>query len=245
MRTSTVVHGVEVPFETRGQGPGLVLVHGTGPGAEIAFGHLVGPLAESFHVVMPDLSGSATVMDDGIPLTIELLADQIYGVAQAAGLDEFIVVGFSLGGPVAVATAARARDRVRGLIVAAGWLRTHDDPYLSLFYSTWHRLAEDAEAFGRFSTLTGFSPAYLADLSSDDIDTLVHNLVPNDDVMRQIELGARIDVVEYASLVDAPSLFIAGTQDGTIPPHSVAALAESVPGSRTVLLEAGHVMLLE
>lgn len=245
MRMSTVVDGVEIPFEISGQGPGLVLVHGTGPGAQIAFGHLLAPLAESFQVVMPDLSGSPTVDDGGIPLSVELLADQVCAVAEAAGLREFIVVGFSLGGPVAVATAARAPDQVGGLVVAAGWLRTHGDPYLMLLYSLWSRTAVDAETFGRFSALTGFSPAHLAGLPAEQIGALVANLVPNRGVMRQIALGAQIDVSQYASQIIAPSLFIAGARDATIPPHSVAALAERVQGSRTAVLEAGHVMMFE
>lgn len=245
MRTTTTVDGIEIPVLVEGDGPGLLLVHGTGPGAEIPFGHLLEPLAQSFRVVMPDLSGSPTVPDGGTRLTVELLANQALGAADAAGLEDFTVVGFSLGGPVAVTAAALAPHRVRGLVVAAGWLRTVNDPYLVLLYEIWRRSASDVDLFGRFSTLMGFSPSHLADLPTEELHALFSNLDPNPHVLRQIDLGARVDVSEYAAQVRVPTLLIAGDHDATIPPHSVAALSAAIPDSRMVSLDSGHVMQFE
>lgn len=240
-----MVDGVEIPVVIEGEGPGLLMVHGTGPGAGIPFGHLLEPLSASFRVVMPDLSGSPTVADEGIELSVEILAEQVLGAARAAELEEFLLVGFSLGGPVAVTAAALAPGRVRGLVVAAGWLRTAGDPYLELLYDIWQRTTEDAALFGRFSTLTGFSPSYLAALPAGQLHTLFSNLAPDSHVRRQIALGANVDISEYAKRVQSLTMVIAGEQDATIPPHSVAGLARAIPHSRLVTVDSGHVMQFE
>src|SRR5690625_4031947 len=112
MRTSAMINGVKIPMTIAGDGPGLLLVHGTGPGADVPFGHLIEPLAQNFRVVMPDLSGSPTVLDDGAGLTVETLANQVLGVADAAGIEEHVLRRFYVVWSVPEATSALSHLRV-------------------------------------------------------------------------------------------------------------------------------------
>lgn len=246
MHSSVSVNGVTVPFTLTGSGPHeLVLVHGTGPGGAIAFDQVLEGLGATFRIAMPDLSGSPTVEDGGVELSVEMLARQVLAVADGAGFARPVILGFSLGGPVALAAAALAPERVRALVISAGWLSATRDEYLRVLFDTWTALSEDPRAFGMFSTLTGFSPEHLAALPREHIDALIQNLAPTDDLRRQLRLGASLDVTGLAGRVAAPTLVLANAHDATIPPHATRAVAEALRGSQLRTLPSGHVVTME
>lgn len=91
------IGGVQVSYRVDGDGPGLVLVHGTGGNADTNWAHLLPVLTRRWTVVRPNYSGSGETRDNGGPLAVEALAAQVVGAAQAAGAVPFDLVGFSLG----------------------------------------------------------------------------------------------------------------------------------------------------
>lgn len=92
----------------------VLLVHGLGSsGADWAF--QVGPLAEHFHVLVPDLPGAGR--SPGPPQhSIAGYARALLDVLDRAGIERAHLMGFSLGGAVALELALQAPSRVRRLI---------------------------------------------------------------------------------------------------------------------------------
>jgi len=238
------VASARIPYEQRGSGPGLLLVHGTGPGAEITWTDLAARFADERTVVMPDLSGSAPAEDDGGPITLEQLSDQLAAVATDAGAGPYDVVGFSLGSPTAVAFAAAHPQLVRRLVLIAGWSHPEDEQ-LRNFMTLWQQLGDDAEAFGRFSLLTGFSRPFLNALGREQVEGLVGNMPPTAATLRQINLNLRADVREQLPRIAAPTLTIGCSADQTVPVARTRELHEAIPGSTYAELESGHVVLFE
>ncbi|MFD0327522.1 alpha/beta fold hydrolase [Streptacidiphilus monticola] len=183
MPTITVADA-RIPYTVTGE-PGrrpLVLVHGTGPGAAITWGHLTPAWAATHLVVAPDLSGSAAAEDDGGELTVDRLAAQVIAVIEDLGADRPAdVIGFSLGSPVAAAVAATRPDLVHRLVLIAGWADSAADPYLQTLFRTWIDAAPLPTVFGRISALTGFSTGFLAAAEPGLIEDLAAGMPPRQD----------------------------------------------------------------
>ncbi|GJF33258.1 alpha/beta hydrolase [Kitasatospora sp. NE20-6] len=234
-----------IPYRSTGTGPGLMLVHGTGPGAEINWGHLVDGFADRRTVLLPNYSGSDSAQDDGGELSVELLAGQIAAVVEHAGGGPVDLVGFSLGSVVAAAVAATRPELVRSLVLVAPWL--HRDEYMRNLLTVWRRLGDlgDAEAFGRFGALTGFGRPFLAGLGAEGVDRLATNMSPTEGLLRQLDLDLRVDIRALAPRIRTRTLVVGATRDATVPVEHARAVHAAVPGSSYAEVDAGHVLVFE
>jgi pimeloyl-ACP methyl ester carboxylesterase len=116
------VNGLNLYFETQGAGRPMVLLHG-GLGSGEMFGPILPALAERHQVVAIDLQGHGRTADIDRPLDVRLMADDIAALIDHLGLDTPDVVGYSLGGGVALQTAARYPAKVRRLVTASANIR--------------------------------------------------------------------------------------------------------------------------
>src|ERR1700720_1073568 len=108
------VNGINVYYEVHGAGRPLILLHG-GLGSGEMFGPVMPQLAERHQGVVPDLQGHGRTADIDRPIDIRLMADDIAALIDHLGLDKPDVVGYSLGGGVAVQVAVRHAHHVRRL----------------------------------------------------------------------------------------------------------------------------------
>jgi pimeloyl-ACP methyl ester carboxylesterase len=116
------VNGIDLYFETHGAGRPLILLHG-GLGSGEMFGPILPTLAERHQVIAVDLQGHGRTADIGRPIDIRLMADDIAALVDHLGLDKPDVVGYSLGGGVALQTAARHPASARRLVAASAHIR--------------------------------------------------------------------------------------------------------------------------
>jgi pimeloyl-ACP methyl ester carboxylesterase len=116
------VNGLNLYFETHGAGRPLVLLHG-GLGSGEMFGPLLPALAERHQVIAVDLQGHGRTADIDRPLDVRLMADDVAALIDHLGLDKPDVVGYSLGGGVALRTAVQHPDKVGRLVAASAMIR--------------------------------------------------------------------------------------------------------------------------
>src|SRR3981081_2259591 len=105
------VNGINLYYETRGSGRPLVLLHG-GLGWSGMFGPNLAELAKGRQVIAVDLQAHGRTADIDRPLSTELMADDIAALIKHLKLERPDVMGYSLGGGVAVLIAIRHPEGV-------------------------------------------------------------------------------------------------------------------------------------
>lgn len=96
----------EIHLAEAGQGPAVVFIHGSGPGASGAsnFRQNIDAFVEAgFRVILPDMIGyGASSKPEGVDYPLQLFTDTLYEALVAHGIERAHLVGNSLGGGVAI-----------------------------------------------------------------------------------------------------------------------------------------------
>jgi len=106
-------------FGGRPGAPVLALLHGWTATADLNWFKCYAGLGEHFRVIAFDHRGHGTGVRTKQPFRLEDCADDVADVTAELGVDTFIPVGYSMGGPIAQLVWKRHRERVRGLVLCA------------------------------------------------------------------------------------------------------------------------------
>ena len=202
------VNGLNMYFEVHGAGRPLILLHG-GLGSGEMFGPILPALAERHQVIAPDLQGHGRTADIDRPIDIRLMADDIAALIEHLGLDEPDVVGYSLGGGVALQTAIKYPAMVRRQVVASANIR-RDAIYPEM-------LAQQAQVGAAAADFMKDTPMY----------QLYQRVAPRpEDFPRLLDkMGAGMaedfDFAEEVRGLQVPTLIVAADADMAPPSHYV------------------------
>jgi pimeloyl-ACP methyl ester carboxylesterase len=157
------VNGLDMYYEVHGTGPQLVLLHGAMGTTESCFRNLLPRLAETRRVIAVELQGHGHTPDVGRPLSYPQMAEDTAALMAALDVDVADLVGYSMGGAVALQIALHRPELARRIVYAGGTcydprglypelLTQFEAPPLDqLTGSVWHRayraVAPDPEAW--------------------------------------------------------------------------------------------------
>ncbi|UJF35553.1 alpha/beta fold hydrolase [Paenibacillus hexagrammi] len=247
MTNKLQVGSAQVAYQTSGLGPGVLLIHGTGGNARATWSELTTKLSDHYKVVSADYSGSGETQDTGEDLTLDDLVMQNVEVALHEGLEEFHVVGYSLGAVVATAIAALYPDRVKSVTMVGGWVES--DSAMALQFHLWRDLFRtDRRLFAELVAHTGFSPGFYQQYQSigelkELCAVMADNFAPGTD--RQSDLDAQINIRPLLNQIAAPALVLGMAHDRIVPVHHAKELASLIPGAAYREIDSGHLIRLE
>lgn len=198
------VNGVEIYYEIHGQGSPLVMLHG-GVNPSDFFGAPLAAMAEDHQVIAIHMRGHGLSSDAAAPWTTEQMADDVDAVLDALGFENVDVMGWSLGGGVALQTAIRHPDRVGKLIVIGMNVKTSGNY---------------PEVLAAFKGMPAMAPAIGAQLAESPLAELYPDadweaIMRKTGEMNQGEFDWSADVKN----IKAPTLLIFADADMMYPEH--------------------------
>lgn len=112
------IRGARTRYFVGGEGPPLVIVHGLG-GAAVNFTLLAPLLAARRRVLIPDLPGHGLSRPLDRVEGLTSYAEHVAAVAELEGMLPAAVIGYSMGGVVALRLAVARPNDVTGLVLVA------------------------------------------------------------------------------------------------------------------------------
>ncbi|MFN9031085.1 MAG: alpha/beta fold hydrolase BchO [Betaproteobacteria bacterium] len=246
-----VANGLRWHVQVAGQGPVLLLLHGTGASTHSWRG-LMPLLARRFTVVAPDLPGHA--FTDPLPshrLSLPGMAHAVGALSRALGLSPDVVLGHSAGAAVLLRMvldgliAPRTVVSMNGaLLPFAGWAGLFFAPMARLMTMTpmvatlFARRARDVGAVARLVASTG------SVLDAHGLALYQRLLSSPGHVAGALDMMARWDLAPLAR--DLPRLatplqLLVAECDATVDPGEARRVTRAVVGATvTVLSRLGH-----
>ena len=239
---------VRLNYEVIGDGTPVTLLHGFTQSGR-AWHEVVSLMPAGWQWVLPDLRGhGATQVRPGAPYTMDACTEDLERLWDSLGIERTHLVGYSMGGRLALHVAATRPERLLSLLTIgahagldedAREVRRRGDEALAQRIET-----DGLEAFVNYwSSLPMFEglerrgPSFAAQVRAARMDNHVAGLAGS---LRGMGAGAMHPVWGELNRLKVPSSFVAGQLD-----HGYAAsarrLAGSVPNGRVVIVQrAGH-----
>jgi pimeloyl-ACP methyl ester carboxylesterase len=207
---STVAHvnGIQLAYQVFGTGSPLVLLHG-GFGSVEMFGPNVELLASGHRVIGVDLQSHGRSPAADRPMRFETMADDIAALIAQLELERVAIMGFSLGGAVALRTAIQYPELVDRLVLVSTVFKR----------SGWYpEMTAAMDAMG---------PQTAEPLKQSPMYEAYARIAPRKEnwplLVTQLTTAMKIDYDWSADVarLPMPVMIVAGDADGMPPSHAV------------------------
>jgi 2-succinyl-6-hydroxy-2,4-cyclohexadiene-1-carboxylate synthase len=231
----------------QGIGTPLLLLHGF-TGAAASWDTSLGAFAARFRVRAPDLPGHGRTpaTADRSAMTVEATADALAALLLKRGAMPAHVLGYSMGGRIALRLAAAHPAAVRRLILESPSAGIDDPGLRATRREADEALAERIEREGIESFVTAWErhPVFASHAAADPglVDRQPAGLAAS---LRAAGQGAMLPLHDLLDAVTAATLVIGGTLD-SVGRARAEEVAAGIPGARLALVDGvGHTPHLE
>lgn len=225
--------------------PTIVLLHGWTLSADLNwFSGVYDVASKHGRVIAPDIRGHGRGLRSDIPFTLEEAADDVASLIEHLDAAPAVLVGYSMGGSIALLCAERHPHVVAGLVLASVGLQWRDD--------LWERLVWLGMGFTeyilRWGAPEGIVERYLrhAVEQSPDLEPYLGWVKAEARRGDPSAIGyaakalAQFDATELVVNVKVPSAVVVTRHDSLIRERRQRELVEAIEGAHVVDVDGKH-----
>ena len=258
-----IVNGNKIFYREAGPkaAPAILLLHGF-PTSSHMFRNLIPALADSYHVVAPDLPGfgfSDAPDRKQFRYTFERLAETIDNFTRTIGLDRYTIYVFDYGAPVGLRLALAHPERITAIISQNG------NAYDEGLTQGWNPIqkywkeptAENRAALREFLTPDATKSQYIHGVQDEtlvapeaySLDSALLARPGNDEIQLDLFLDYANNVALYPKFQDffrtkrPPLLAVWGKNDPFFLPPGAEAFRRDNPNAEVHFYDTGHFAL--
>jgi len=116
------INGLKLFYEVAGAGKPLVMIHGAYMNND-TWGGLKESLAEQYQVIAVEMQAHGRTTDRDTPISYTGMAEDVSDLLDHLGIEKAIVVGYSMGGAVAMRLAIDHPEKVERIVAASAGYR--------------------------------------------------------------------------------------------------------------------------
>jgi pimeloyl-ACP methyl ester carboxylesterase len=194
------VNGLNMYYEVHGSGDPVVLLHGSFMTITNNWTGWIGELSKTRRVIAVELQGHGRTADINRDFSYETLADDVAALLDYLRIPSADLIGYSMGGGVAMQCAIRHPDKVRKVVSISGvfrhdgWVKEALDTFPQLTSETLKGSPIEAE-YTKLSSTPGAFPSFVKRVIAMDL--------------QPYDFGA-----DKLTATKAPMFFIHGDADG-------------------------------
>jgi pimeloyl-ACP methyl ester carboxylesterase len=263
---TTIVKGRKIFYREAGDAaaPTILLLHGL-PTSSQMFRDLMPLLAGRFHLVAPDYVGfghSDAPSRDDFNYTFDNLAGHVLGLADALGLESYILYMQDYGGPVGFRLFTQRPDRVEGFIIqnANAYMEGVGDAPKQALLPLWQNRTPESEKAARdfvspegtkFHWLVGAKDPEAINPDNWVLDQALLDRPGTQDYQVDLLENYKTNIALYPQWQAAfrahqpKTLIVWGKHDPFFIPPGAQAYLNDLPEAKLVWLDAGHFVLDE
>lgn len=236
--------------------PVLVLVHGWSASSDW-FRPQINALAEKYRVLVPDLRGHGRSRNAPVGASIDLLAQDLDCLLQEKGVQDCILLGWSMGAFVAFDYIRQFDgNRLSGLVIEDMTARVLcDDRWTFGLRGSFDQTANAATLQAIDANWPAFATAMMAGMfgskgrNDPALSDWLSPLAQDNDPAHLAPLWTSMTDKDYRDLladIPCPALILAGGESGTYSPDVSTWMAEQLCDAERILMEGcGHAPHLE